>query len=65
MCGSSASSAGAAVDAEMRQPSLWGEALKALGLDDVVPEREEGGGHSSGEHSVCNGSIMGRWGKIQ
>ena len=52
MCGSSASSAGAAVDAEMRQPSLWGEALKALGLDDVVPEREEGGGHSSGEHSV-------------
>lgn len=52
MCGSSASSAGAGVDAEMRQPSLWGEALKALGLDDVVLEREEGGGHSSGEHSV-------------
>ena len=44
LCGSSASSTGAGVDAEMRQPSLWGEALRALGLDDVVPQkrREEG-----------------------
>ena len=52
MCGSSASWAGAGVHAEIREPSLRGGALKALGLDDVVTEREEAGGHSSGVHSV-------------
>ena len=52
MCGSSASWAGAGVHAEIREPSLRGGALKALGLDDVVTKREEAGGHSSGVHSV-------------
>ena len=49
MCKSSASSAGPRVDTKMRSPSISGVS-EALGLNDMALEREEGKGHSPGEH---------------